>query len=240
MYEKNTEKKNTEKKKDSKLFLLIILIVVIGAGLAVFLVFFNKPAQETTTDNNATTTEEKVVLPSFTTANSKEAFAAIKAKIETWATDAKVETYSGLGSSLVSEDKVTRYGAEKGAFQLWSATVYSPKKGAEVNVMYRNGEVSMSEELKVDDFMKKVYQSKKLFDANPSVVDSDTIYNKAIEQGMDLNGNYHQMYLMFDKDGKLQWSVQVRSLSNVDAYGTGNVLNTYYFDAFKGDFVTKK
>lgn len=232
------EEKSTIKNR-RPLIIAIIAVLLIGIAIAVYFIFFNKPVANTN-NNVATTTVSDFILPDYSIGTSSKAWEDIKVKLDTWANDAKIKTYSGLGSSLIVEGRATRYGSDRGSFTVWTGTAYSASKNATVDVIWRSGEASFREETKVDDFLKKLYSPDKIFNVIPTVVDSEAIYTKVIEKGLNITDNYYQMFLKYDTDGVLKWSVEERSRTNLDAYGNGRLIKTYFFNAVNGNFIEKK
>ena len=63
-----------------------------------------------------------------------------------------------------------------------------------------------------------------------SIVDSTTIYPKAIDEGMDDEANYVNMYLGDTIDYGYVWRIEEHDKEEMDEYGIGVLINVYVFD----------
>ncbi|MCD4756004.1 hypothetical protein K8R20_00050 [bacterium] len=227
-------------KKHKKLLIILgISILIIGVGIGTYFVFFN---EVDVVSDNGTTVEETIPEeltpePTYVLHSSKDAMLPTYTEAKTWSSDVKLYECSGLTISSVVYPDVTYYflGSDSGSYSKWFCTYYSKSKGQTSLYIYQEGVVnSDAQPVDIGGFGASMYDSVSYPTNFPNILDSTEIYANALEEGLDIESNYVNMYLSDYDDYGYVWRVDERSRSQKDQSGTGILVNIYVFDIYTG------
>ncbi|MCD4811721.1 hypothetical protein K8R14_03915 [bacterium] len=234
------------KKHKKLLVILLIVFLVIGTGVGIYFIFFNDVELDSNVEKDSVvvedaTPEELTPEPSYVLKSSKDAMLATYTEAKTWSSDVKLYECSGLTISSVQYPDVTYYflGSDSGSYSKWICTYYSKSKGQTSAYLYEEGVVDSNvEPMDIGGFGSSIYDSVSYPTNFGNVVDSTVIYASAVENGLDIEKNFVNMYLGDEVDHGYVWKVDERSRTEQDEFGTGLLLNTYVFDIYSGSLKT--
>jgi len=215
--------------------LIILLLLLIGLGIYFFVLKDNGTEESTTSDQSTEATEDTVTpMPEYDERSSSEAIEATYAEAKVWSSDAKLYDCSGLTlSSVVYPDiTYTFLGVDGGKYRDWNCTYYSSSKGQTLMYIYDQGDIDGNTDDAFDTGEYGYLQYGDIqYPADPtSIVDSNDVYATAVENGLDGDTNYYNMYLGDTMDYGYVWRVEEKSRTEVDEDDIAVVLYTYIID----------
>jgi len=228
------------KKYKKVIIIVLIVLFLIGSGTAVyFLFFYQKLETSSTNESNAIQQQENGItqVPEFELSSSSEALSVMYSASLKWAGDSKVSEFSAVPISISYYDVSYEYIAfEDGKFANWSCIFYSPSK--DQTRMYEYDEGVLDDSIGAVDtgeYGSLFYGSVDYPSDVSSIVDSQDIYNDAVDQGLDDESNYVNMYLRDISGYGFVWEIEERSRTEKDEYDIGVIVNTYIYDIYTGE-----
>ena len=232
-------------KKIIVIVLIILFILILGGGIYFF--FFKGSSTDDTNDNVSETvdesTDEVTPMPEYDERSSSEAITSTYAEASAWASDAKLYSCSGLTSSSVQFPDITYYflGADEGKYKQWICDYYSKSKGETLIYGYTEGEVDgdIADAMEIGEYGYMTYDTVTYPTDLDSIVDSTVVYTVAIENGMDMESNFCNMYLADTQDYGFVWKVEEKSRTELDEYEIQKIVNSYVVNIYDGSLITK-
>ena len=228
-----------------KKILIIVLIILLFLGLLAGVYFFflkdsdllhfgdgNNVVTEENVSSDEETATEVTPLKDYDVRSSNEAIIATSTEAIKWASDAKLYDCTGLTLSSAEYTDITYYfvGAQEGMYAEWICTYYSETKNATRIYSYDEGEIEAAEAMDEGEYGYMMYDGIDYPTELESIVDSSNLYSQAVEEGLDSEANYVNMYLGDTMDYGYVWRVEERSQTENDEYDIGLLVNTYVFD----------
>jgi hypothetical protein len=230
--------------KHKKIIIIVLIILfLLGVSTAVYFIFFNEKSEPEQWQDLETTqefTDEPMPEPTFDLKTSSEAIEATYELAQNWSSDAKLFECSAVPTSITYPNVTYEYiGFEDGKFANWFCTYYSASKRENKMYEYKEGNVDDSiEAADVGEYGYILYADIN-YPEPSSVVDSVDIYTDALDQGLDDEANYVNMYLWDTSNYGFVWEIEERSRTEKDEYEIGILENTYIYDIFSGELEKK-
>lgn len=242
--------------KQKKNLLLVLLLILVVAVVGVIVVVVNNSggvAEEAITTNEADDDGwvrglevDGYTVPSFYPQSSDLVLPAMKERALEWADDAMILHFNSVALSIRKEGSTIYYGHSAGKFASWSMYVYSPSMNKDAFIDWRNGEVSLSNENVVEDFLVPGRLDSPVYNDVEQIVSSTEVYQTALDNGLDLEGNYINMIMGLETENEYGdqyvWGVQALSKTIPDQYAPsiGQVMQLIFVDAVSGEFLSAK
>lgn len=233
------------KKNKKTLIILLVILLLLGVGVvAYFFVLEGNLSIDDKADEKVSTEEEQedlTPLPEFETRSSSEAIELTSEQAKAWSDDVKLYNCSGLPTSVQFEDVTYKYvGSEDGNYYRWMCTYYSPSEEATKVYVYVGGELEPDREaVDIGEFGELTYDDIEYPTDLANIVDSMEIYANALEEGLDDEAYYVNMYLSNSREHGYVWRVEERSRTDLNEYEIGKIINTYIFDIYTGELEEK-
>lgn len=231
--------------KENKNTLKIIIIVLLLLAIIPAFYFFSQNQEVVITKDEPEQTvtqeeEENSGAPEYDLFSSSKAISATSASAEKWAADSKLYDCTGIPTSVTIEDRTyTNIGAESGQYYKWLCTYYSKSEGATKIIVFENRRIfDNAEPVDIGEYADLNYDSIEYPTDVTRIVDSTEIYANAKTEGLN-DENYVNMYLKDVGDYGFVWKLEERSQTDKDEYGIGLIQNTYLFDIYSGELITK-
>jgi hypothetical protein len=230
-------------KKIILIVLIIILLLLISGGVYYF--FFYDKGEDVSNDTQTESLNDDTEVdpePEYDERSSKEAILATYTEAKAWSSDVVLYDCTGMTMSSVKLPSVTYYflGHDEGKYAQWLCTYYSKSKGMTTIIGYDEGEVEGDDEpMDTGEYGYLLYDAVEYPSDLTAIVDSTDVYSVAVDNGLDLENNYCNMYLTDTSDYGFVWKVDERSKTEKDEYDTGLLINSYIVDIYDGDLVVK-
>jgi hypothetical protein len=226
------------------LIILLLIVLLVGIGVVIYsFVLKEKVSTDTPDDKVATENEQEDVtpLPEFNLDSSTNAIELTYEQAKDWSDDVKLYNCTGLPTNIQFEDVSYSYvGAEGGNYNRWMCTYYSPSERATKVYVYVDGELEPDREaVDIGEYGDLLYDDIDYPTDLGSIVDSTEVYANAIQEGLDDETYYVNMYLSDFMEYGYVWKVEERSKTDLDEYGIGDIVNTYIFDIYTGELKEK-
>jgi hypothetical protein len=224
------------------LTILLVFLLLLGVSAIVYFFILDTKPEELPEESEITETQEDVSpLPEFVMDSSTKAIEITYEQAKDWSDDVELYNCSGLPTSIQFEDVTyNSVGAEKGSYHRWMCTYYSPSKSATKVYVYVGGELEPDREaIDIGEFGEIMYDSIDYPSDLSSIVDSTEVYARALEEGLDDEVYYVNMYLSNVMDFGYVWEIEERNRTDLDEYEIGKIVNTYIFDIYTGELKEK-
>lgn len=233
-------------KKIILIVLIILFLLILGGGIYYFF-FFKGNDSDNANDNTSEivdeTNNEVTPMPEYDERSSSEAITATYADASVWASDAKLYSCSALTTSSVQFPDITYYflGADEGKYKQWICDYYSKSKGETLIYIYSEGEVTgdIVDAMEIGEYGSMTYDVITYPTDLGSIVDSTVVYTVAIENGMDMESNFCNMYLADTQDYGFVWKVEEKSRTELDEYDMQKIMSSYVVDMYDGSLIIK-
>jgi hypothetical protein len=229
-----------QKNKKLLIIILIVLLLLITGTLLYIFVFKDMLNGDTDTQNTDVSQEQEsnttTPVPEFVLSSSAEAIEAMYKSGQEWSDDIEIYDCSGIPTTVTYPDIEYPYvGASDGEYSAWMCTFYSPSKAETRLYEYKNGALEEpTEAMDIGEYGYLLYGDINYPDGYAKLADSSDIYVDALEQGLDDEANYVNMYLWDTSDYGFVWQLEERSRTQQDEYEIGVIVNTYIYDRYTG------
>lgn len=228
--------------KRNKLILLVLLFLFVAILVVGGVWFFFIKDEASENDNSEEEQQQEqieVTMPEYDERDSAEAIANTSEVALEWAADAKLYDCSGLPyTSVIVEDTTFPYlGEDIGKYASWLCTYYSKAKGETVIVEYDEGETELGEPIGTGEYGYLMYDGVDYPTNLSAIANSTDVYRTALNNGLNIEENYYNMYLMETQDYGFAWVVNERSKTDLDEYGIGKLINSYVVDMYSGNLI---
>jgi hypothetical protein len=231
-------------KKYKKIIIIaLIILLLLASALAIYFIFFkDKNSNSVQWEELETIDQEQNTTlpePEFVLNSSSKAIEITYAAAKEWSNDVKLYECSAVPITVsYPEIKYENVGFKDGKYSSWMCTYYSTSKDQTRIYEYKDGVLDDSTEaIDTGEYGYLMYGDVDYPKDVSKLSDSIVVYMDAIEQGMDVEANYVNMYLTDTVSYGYVWGIEERSRTEMDEYEIGLPVHTYIYNRDTGKLI---